>query len=177
MGIDSSIDNEDFTLTWDLNGNLDTKNNVDTTDDKAFVYNFDNKLRNATYGADANTIDIIYDPAGNRICKKHVDKSQTPNVTKERKYIVDTVGSLPTILCEIESSSLTRSYVYANARPLAMHDGDYTAATVNRYFYLHDRLGSVRMVIDQAAVTQNTYTYNPFGEDISSECTESVLNP
>jgi len=30
---------------------------------------------------------------------------------------------------------------------LAQHDGSYTA---NRYFYLHDRLGSVRAIIKQS---------------------------
>lgn len=63
-----------------------------------------------------------------------------------------------------------------------MHDDDYTdqQATVNRYFYLHDRLGSVRMLIDNTAAVKNTYTYNPYGEDITSECTPdaaAVDNP
>ncbi|MBN1391627.1 MAG: RHS repeat-associated core domain-containing protein, partial [Sedimentisphaerales bacterium] len=45
------------------------------------------------------------------------------------------------------------------------------------YFYLHDRLGSVRLIVDTSGVVKNCYTYNPFGELFASETTENVLNP
>jgi len=50
------------------------------------------------------------------------------------------------------------------------HDAD------ENYFYLHDRLGSVRMVVDDEGTVQNTYTYDPFGNDFSSEVSETVDN-
>jgi hypothetical protein len=54
---------------------------------------------------------------------------------------------LPTILLEINAGtgSIMKTYVYGNSQILAQHDGDYAAA---RYFYLHDRLGSVREIIN-----------------------------
>ncbi len=46
-----------------------------------------------------------------------------------------------------------------------------------RYFYLHDRLGNIRMVIGAEAVVKNLYTYKPFGETFASETDETVENP
>jgi RHS repeat-associated protein len=46
-----------------------------------------------------------------------------------------------------------------------------------RYFYLHDRLGSVRLVVDDTGAAQNSYTYNAFGESFPTECNEAVSNP
>ena len=100
-----------------------------------------------------------------RACKK---SGQT-----ERKYVVapqgvlDITGELPTILLEINPStgSLTKTYIYANSEILAQHDGDTSA---DRYFYLHDRLGSVRLAIDDEGAVQDYYTYEPFGQTIES---------
>ena len=58
-----------------------------------------------------------------------------------------------------------KTYVYANSEVIAQHDGDTSA---DRYFYLHDRLGSVRLVIDDVGGVQNYYTYEPFGQTIES---------
>ena len=77
---------------------------------------------------------------------------------------------------EIEPStgSLKKTYIYADRQILAQHDGDISD---DKYFYLHDRLGSVRLVIDDQGAVKNTYTYEPFGEMSASECTENVSNP
>jgi RHS repeat-associated protein len=52
------------------------------------------------------------------------------------------------------------------------HNGNHTA---DKYFYLHDRLGSVREVIDANGTVKNHYTYKPFGELLDSS--ETVSNP
>jgi RHS repeat-associated protein len=49
--------------------------------------------------------------------------------------------------------------------------------SITPYFYIHDRLGSVRLVVNSVGDVNNTYTYNPFGEMFASECDESVYNP
>ena len=41
----------------------------------------------------------------------------------------------------------------------------------NKYFYLHDRLGSVRLVIDDDGDVVSHYTYEPFGELIDDDST------
>jgi RHS repeat-associated protein len=96
-------------------------------------------------------------------------------IAGNRKYIVDIVAcpesnrgrELPTILLEINPSggSKMKTYVYANSQILAQHNGNYNAP---RFFYLHDRLGSVRLVINGNCVAQSSYTYNSFGEVIES---------
>jgi RHS repeat-associated protein len=71
--------------------------------------------------------------------------------------------------------STMKTYVYANSQILMQHNG--APAANNKYFYLHDRLGSVREVIDSDGDVVNSYTYNPFGEMFPTECTENVSNP
>jgi len=77
------------------------------------------------------------------------------------------------------TSSLKKSYIYvadpmgADRQILAQHDGGNSAA---RYFYLHDRLGSVRLVLADDGAVKNTYTYEPFGDMLATECTETTEN-
>jgi len=61
------------------------------------------------------------------------------------------------------SGSIEKTYIYANSQIIAQHDGDHTAG---RYFYMHDRLGSVRQIINTSAGVVKYYTYEPFGETI-----------
>ena len=58
-----------------------------------------------------------------------------------------------------------KTYIYANSQVLAQHNGPHTAA---KYFYLHDRLGSVRQIINTSGLVQKYYTYEPFGQSIES---------
>jgi RHS repeat-associated protein len=72
------------------------------------------------------------------------------------------VGDLPVILMELNNSGgIVKTYIYANSQIIAQHTGDHEA---DRYFYLHDRLGSVRQTIDTSGNVKNRYTYKPFGE-------------
>ncbi|MHB9071736.1 MAG: LamG-like jellyroll fold domain-containing protein [Sedimentisphaerales bacterium] len=149
-------------LDWDENGRLVATPTID------FEYNWDGKLRSAVIGA--NSVNIKYDPMGNRVFKN----SSTQGT---RKYIVDIVGGLPTILCEIDpcesdpNCSLKKVYYYANAQILKQDNSG------GSYYYVHDRLGSVRLVVNDAGDVNNTYTYNPFGEDLPSDCNVTVYNP
>ena len=87
----------------------------------------------------SDSINLKYDPDGNRIFKDSSESGQ-------RKYIVDIAGDLPVILMELnDSGDIVKTYIYANSQIIAQHTGDHEA---DRYFYLHDRLGSVRQVID-----------------------------
>jgi RHS repeat-associated protein len=106
---------------------------------------------------------------GNRVIKNS-------SVNGNRKYIIDISGELPTILMEINPSNgdIMKTYVYANSQILMQHNGDHTA---DKYFYLHDRLGSVRLVIDADGTVRNSYTYDAFGESFDSEFAENISNP
>lgn len=154
---------------WDFNGQLTDKPNFD------LEYNWDGKLRSGTRVNNGDTIDLKYDPAGNRVYKS----ATVSSVTTNRKYIVDIASKLPTILCVIDTDtgSLENSYIYAGAGAIAFYDGDWSDSQTGKYFYLHDRLGSVRQVVDSNSVMINTYTYNPFGGDFGMENSETVDNP
>jgi len=73
---------------------------------------------------------------------------------------------LSVILLELDASdsSIKKAYIYGNSQIISQYDGNPFSA--NKYFYLHDRLGSVRQIIDGEADVVSLYTYNPFGETI-----------
>jgi uncharacterized protein RhaS with RHS repeats len=114
-----------------------------------------------------------YDPDGNRLWKSRTISGQTT----KRKYILDSVGSLPVVLLELDpqdNMSISKTYIYGNSQILTQHDGNDSAP---RYFYLHDRLGNVRQVIDSSASVVNCYTYDPWGLPVGDETNETVSNP
>ena len=69
---------------------------------------------------------------------------------------------------------MERSYIYAGAQPVAFYEGDYTDPA---YIYLHDRLSSVRLLIDESSDVENVYTYQPYGQLIATESAVTVDNP
>lgn len=153
--MDTASGGESFNLDFDDNGNMNT--GVSET----FTYNWDNKLRSAS----ALSGNIKYDPSGNRVRKDSF-------VAGDRKYIVDIVGDLPTTLMEIDPNIglIVKTYIYANGQVLSRHDGDYSAP---RYFYMHDRTGSTRQIINTSGSVVKYYTYEPFGEVLEEDGTLS----
>jgi len=72
------------------------------------------------------------------------------------------VGDLPVILMELNTSgTVMKSYIYENSRIIAQRNGGQTAA---KYFYVNDRLGSVRQVLNDTGSVVRNYTYSPFGQ-------------
>jgi len=148
-------------LSYDLNGNMIS------SIWSMFSYDWDAKLRSAGSGGSIGS--YRYAPSGGRIYKE--------TALGQRKFIVDISGGLSTILLELNAANNTvmKTYIYGkNGEILAQHGGDYTSP---RYFYLNDRLGSVRMVIDSGGMVKNSYTYNPFGEMFTAESAENAENP
>lgn len=112
--------------------------------------------------------------------------SDTFIYTTRRKYIVDINSKLPTILCELDNSddSLETSYIYADAQILVQytHNDDVDETINERFYYVHDRLGSVRLMVDYDDSTDvvsavNTYTYNPFGDHYAPDISGTTYNP
>ena len=127
---------------------------------ESLVYNWDGKLRSATKGT--KSVSLKYDPSGNRIKK-------TSSVSGTRKYIVDIVGELPVILLVLDNSqNVLNRYIYSNSQIVAQHDVDDNNKL---YFYLNDRLGSVRQVMDTSGNIVRLYTYEPFGTTLENEGT------
>ena len=46
----------------------------------------------------------------------------------------------------------------------------------DRWYYFHDKLGSVRAVVDGSGAVLNNYSYTPWGAEIESQTTETVRN-
>ncbi|MBN1766614.1 MAG: RHS repeat-associated core domain-containing protein [Sedimentisphaerales bacterium] len=154
---------EGTALTWDENGNM--TDGIDTD----ISYDWDNRLSSATSGS--NSISVRYDPFGNRVRRQSDDGSTT--IT--RKYIVGNIGGLPGILLELDPNtgdSIEKTYIYANNQIICQYDGDTSG---DKYFYLADRLGSVREVIDENADVKHLYTYDPFGNMIESDSDEDDI--
>jgi RHS repeat-associated protein len=131
----------------------------------SLTYNWEGKLQSGSAGG--VTVALKYNPDGNRIYRE-----VTNGATTKRKYIVDTEGALPVILLEIDSDisdpndAIRKTYIYANDQVIAQHDGFYSA---DAYFYLHDRIGSVRQVIGANASVEHLYSYGPFGKRLESD--------
>ncbi|MBN2271945.1 MAG: hypothetical protein JXN61_15125 [Sedimentisphaerales bacterium] len=158
-----------FTPERDNNGNIASN---DASQDITYTFNWDNKLRKALWNTSPeDSIEIKYDPFGNRVYKK----STAAGSAAEHKYIVDITDDLPVILMDLNltDSSLKKKYIYGDRQILAQHDIDDDAqpAQDDKYFYLHDRLGSVRLVINDSGSVVSHYTYEPFGEVIDDDVT------
>jgi RHS repeat-associated protein len=83
---------------------------------------------------------------------------------------------VPNILLVLDANNnneVVKTYVHANGQILMQHDGDVNAL---RYFYMHDRLGSIRQIIDANAAVVNCYYYNPYGSVTGSETDENIDN-
>lgn len=77
------------------------------------------------------------------------------------------MGALPVILMELDDGdeSIVKSYIYENSRIIAQWDEGQSA---NEYFYVKDRLGSVRQLINGSGSVVRNYTYSPFGQLLES---------
>ncbi len=141
-----------------------------------FTYDYEGKMQLAvSIAAPNNMVEYKYDPMGNRIGRVEYDAS---GIASERKYVLDYTSSVPKVLLELEKNIsgvfdvIQKNYYYGN-RLVMSTDGNDS----NRRYYIHDRLGSVRCVVDVDTLTvYNNYTYTPFGEDIASQTSEAVEN-
>jgi RHS repeat-associated protein len=154
-------------VNWDNNGNMvaGLTSNIE--------WNLDKRLRHTDVGDDF--IDCRYAPDGEMIYKRVYQDG----IASESKFIVDTVGRFPVILLEINSanSQIVKTYFNAQGQTLMQRDGSQ-AAEDDRYFYIHDRLGSVRQLVNTAGQVVNCYVYDPFGNalDTSGETQETIEN-
>ena len=163
--LDSSTGQEIFTLDYDKNGNIISGMGY------TYSYDWDGKLRTATPGSamPGAEMSFKYDPIGNRVFKGE----KTNLATVRSKYILDTIGDLPVILLELDpddGDAVKKTHIYAGPQILC----SYTNNTpTSKYFYLSDRLGSVRLIVNTDAEVLNSYTYLPFGQTLQSDFAQS----
>ena len=71
----------------------------------------------------------------------------------------------------------SQSYYYANTQLVSRLDQSSDPNNNACYYYLSDRLGSIRLMLDTDAAPINSYTYDPFGNQFESEAHETIGNP
>ena len=95
----------------------------------------------------------------------------------ESRYLLDYASSVPKVLMELEKDAngdwqiVRKNYYYGDMLVMSTDgsDGD-------RWYYFHDKLGSVRAVVDGSGAVLNNYSYTPWGAEIESQTTETVRN-
>jgi RHS repeat-associated protein len=138
-----------ITDTYDPNGNTTASNG------NAYQYDSENRLTSLNGGA----VTFVYDGDGNRIAKT------VGGVTT--KYLVDTNNHTghAQVVEELVGSSVRRTYTYG-------HDLISQTQLINNtrttHFYGYDGHGSTRYLTDTAGIITDTYTYDAFGNLISS---------
>jgi len=157
--------------TYDKNGGQ-TSLWQDDPGDFPVEYDWNGRIRRNQYLLSGLGMEAKYTPDGVRIWKK-----RNWNLSSyEHKYIVDMVGNVPRVLLVLDANdnnNILKTYIHAQNQVIAQHDGDYNTS---RYFYLHDRLGSIRQVIDTSGNVQNCYYYTPWGSCTGSETDETIDN-
>jgi len=159
-------------VSWDDNGQQTSQLSV-IPSDYELEYDWDGRLRKGLLGSANRRIEAKYTPDGARVTKKKIWDGAT---VYNHKYIVDPAGKVPTVLLVLDAdnnNAIVKTYVHADNQVIAQHDGDYTA---DKYFYLHDRLGSVRLVINADGDVNNVYTYDPWGMPVGDETQETISN-
>lgn len=140
--------------SYDLNGNLISKTELGKS--TSYSYNSRNRLVRVTVqnGAYVSVEEYRYDYAGNRTAKIQEYKTTY--------YLVDTNGALSQVLAEYdENGTLITSYTRADQLISQERDGV-------KSYYLYDGFDSVRMLADDEGAVTDTYTYDAFGNLVSS---------
>ncbi|MFC1677442.1 RHS repeat-associated core domain-containing protein [Planctomycetota bacterium] len=164
-------DNDGNSVGWDLNGRQVTPFSDDPVN-YFLEYDWDGRLREGQYGSSSQTMQAVYDPEGVRIAKI---RNWNQN-DYHHKYVVDSTGELPAILLVLDannSDAIVKTNIFANDQIIAQHDGNDSN---DLYFYMHDRLGSIRQVIDIDANIANYYTYDPWGLVFETDSNEIFFN-
>ena len=147
-------------ITWDENGRQTAKSHTSPSHN-TLEYDWDGRLRAGDGWGTGLGMEARYTPDGVRIAKKRIWNLSS----YDHKYIVDMVGNIPNILLVLDANdnnAILRTYVHANDQILMQHDGDVNSPS---YFYLHDRLGSVRQLINSDGDVENHYFYDSWGYD------------
>lgn len=127
-------------LTWDANGNLQSKGGV--------VYTFDPLDRMTQVVSGTQTVDFDYNGDGVRLGKTTNGIATT--------YVQDVAAPLPLVLQETTSGQ-TDHYLYGNDL-IATEDPSSSQA-----FYHADGLGSVRALSNETGQQTDSYSYDVFG--------------
>lgn len=141
----------------------DTDGQQTQAGDRSFTYDLAGNLASTTKGNDSTV--YSYDGDGTRI--KAVN-STNGSGTSSSDLLWDVNFGLPQLAEERDSSSgsVARSYLYGLSR-IAMKTGG------NAYYYHYDGQGSVVGLTSGTGTTEWTYSYEPFGGQLSAQKVDS----
>jgi len=139
------------TYAYDSNGN--TLSRSVGTSSVRFTYDTRNKLTQITQ-PDNSTVNYSYDSDGNRV--RSVGPGGTTN------YVVDPASRAPQVVVETDGSGhIVASYTYGLGLISQRRNGVDS-------FYLSDALGSTKALTDSQGVVTDRYSYDAFGQLLSS---------
>ncbi|MBU2540802.1 MAG: hypothetical protein KJ593_02770 [Candidatus Omnitrophica bacterium] len=153
------LEDDEYTYTYDDNGNLISKTNKSTLETTSYIYNLGNQLISIDF-PNSTSVQYTYDGLGRRI-EKNVNGTIT-------RYIYDNED----IIAEYDgTNTLQAKYLHGPGidEPLNIERGGQT------YWYHVDGLGSITALTDDTGTVVQTYLYDSFG-NIKAE-TGSLINP
>ncbi len=131
----------------------DAKGNLSHDGVRTYQYDHANRLKQVTEGS--LTTQFAYNGDGVRVGKT-IGAATTD-------YLVDLAATLPVAISDTDA-------IYFYGLDIIAEQ----LAGADRYYYVHDGLGSVRQVLDSAGQIATRYTYDPFGMPLPGD---GVPNP
>ncbi len=139
------------TYTYDANGNTLTRSEGSSS--VRYTYDSRDKLSQITQ-PDNSTVNYVYDADGNRV------RSVSPDGTTN--HLVDPTIAAPQVVVETDGSGqVIASYTYGLELISQWRNGVDS-------FYLSDALGSTRALTNNQGVVTDSYSYDAFGQLLSS---------
>lgn len=154
-----------------------------------FLYDFENRVqsihRDATEGQnlpnqttnnEPKVLAFVYDALGRRVeTTEYVDPATGTTLLEPRKtrHVYFGLETIQEYSCGTNwpcsvSMPLAREFLWGDAErfpePIAMTRYDTDPVTISTYHYLHDVLGSVIGLVDEAGTLIERYTYDPYGK-------------
>ncbi len=147
------LEDDDFTYTYDANGNLETKTSKAVpTDVTTYAWDAQDQLIKIDF-PDSTTVTYKYDGFGRRI-EKNFNGAVTRYVYDEEDILLEYDGS----------NSFVARYSHGDRidQPLAVQ-----RAGVGFFYYQADHLGSIRSLTASSGTVANAYGYDSYGRLLS----------
>jgi RHS repeat-associated protein len=155
------LEDDEFTYTYDDNGNLATRTRKSDMEVATFTWNAQDHLTGFDFPAEGPAVAYRYDALGRRI-----EKDVGGTVTR---YVYDSLD----ILLEYNGSNVLQArygHGELSDQPLFMERAGQA------YYYLSDHLGSVIALTDSLGASVNQYSYDAYGRRLAGTM-ESVFSP
>jgi RHS repeat-associated protein len=176
-----------YTFTYDDEGNLEEKTKVGTSEKWTYTYDHGNRLTGVTRTTNGTTIDLratyTYDANGNRVQSSVDADGDGAGGAVVTKYLLDgwnpakggSVGAENVdVFADLKiDNTLKVRYLRGDTVDQLLArievDGDHAGT----YWYLTDKLGSIRKVLDNGAAVKDAIGYDAYGNILAGETDSS----